>query len=740
MVYNENAPLLVQRGYYPLPTAPVDFKPSKSPVRWIPSLNKFTLLSGWNTRTAPILDPQPGANIGVRCGGGLVAFDYDDEEAALAICEAFDPSPVNKAGQRAWTPFYRADFDVPSEDFFDSNGRKVLQILSTGRQTVIPPSIHPDTKDPYRWTNGKSLYDTALTELPLLPRDYRERILALGYTAKRTLEPVEKVDPETGEITNGFDDGPCAELNDVAIKNLSAWVPELNIYECRRRVGRTASYEGVAQWRDSTTGKTLEERDLNLKISGRGIKDFGDDRGYSALDLVMAARSCSLFEAFEWLEQRVLPKRAGIEVDWDNIANSDDAPSIAPEDGSENNGEERKADEQPKDRRRRINPRPLILPLERDVPRRQFLYGMHYMRGTVSGTIGTGGTGKSTLGLIEAIGMAVGRDLLGNEKFKAPLRVWYHNAEETMEELVRRCVAICKRFEISRDELEENFLVTNGFETPIKVANGGRDVKIDAGLRKEIIDVIGELKIDAVIFDPLVAMHRVHEDFNSALDPVIRDAFGKIAHDTNCAIDLCHHTRKKPAGHDGEYTVADSRGGQSLIDALRGARVLNTMSKTEATNFDLREDDRFDYMRLSRGKANMVRRGTIGWYRFVPIELDNGSEDEGVAGDTVAVLERWTPPQDSDLVRQPTYEDRKYWLGALQYGEYRYDSRSPDWFGFKIADRLGADRNDPKQMKVVAAILDDLIEEGTFKIESRKDARRMLREFVVPGVLAGIDP
>ena len=43
-------------------------------------------------------------------------------------------------------------------------------------------------------------------------------------------------------------------------------------------------------------------------------------------------------------------------------------------------------------------------------------------------------------------------------------------------------------------------------------------------------------------------------------------------------------------------------------------------------------------------------------------------------------------------------------------------------------------------MKVVAAILDDLIEEGTLKIESKKDAKRMLREFVVPGVLGGLDP
>jgi hypothetical protein len=333
MICDQNAPRLVAQGYYPLPTSPVDFKPSKAPVKWMPGYNKFVLFSGWNERTAPVLTPQPGANIGVRCGDGLVGFDFDDEEAALVISEAFDASPVNKAGQRAWTPFYRADFDVPSEDFFDASGRKVLQILSTGRQTVIPPSIHCDTREPYRWTNGKSLYDTPLTDLPLLPRDYRDRILALGYTSSKQAAPeTETVYPETGEIQNGFDDSPCADLNQIAIRNLAKWVPDLNLYKCRRRVGRTASYEAIATWRESTTGKALEERAPNLKISGVGIKDFGDDRGYSALDLVMAARSCSLAEAFEWLEQRVLPKKPDIDIDFNKIIEAQDAPSTVPED------------------------------------------------------------------------------------------------------------------------------------------------------------------------------------------------------------------------------------------------------------------------------------------------------------------------------------------------------------------------------------------------------------------------
>ena len=547
----------------------------------------------------------------------------------------------------------------------------------------------------------------------------------------------QKQEREERERENGFGDSPCAELNTAALKNLEAWVTSL-LPDAKRRKGRYPAYDAVNPSRPSSTGRPYEQRNRNLGIVGSGIKDFGTGKGYSPLDLVMAVRDSSLAEAFSWLEERLLPKNPDIEIDLDKIIEAQESPSIMSDAGDDDG---HGGDEQPKEtpKRRRINPMPLILPRERDVPRRQFLYGMHYMRGTVSGTIGTGGTGKSTLGLIEGIGMSVARDLLGGEKFKAPLRVWYHNAEETMEELTRRCVAICKHFNVSAEEFEKNFLVTNGFETPIKVANGGRDVKIDAALRKEIIDVIAELKIDVVIFDPLVAMHRVHEDFNSALDPVIRDAFCKIAHDTNCSIDLCHHTRKKAAGQDSEYTVADSRGGQSFIDAVRGARVLNTMSKSEATNFDLSEESRFDYMRLSRGKANMVRRGIIGWYQFTAVDLDNGSEEEGIAGDSVGVLRRWDPPKDSELVRQPTYEDRQHLLGALQYGEYRYDPRSPEWFGFKIADRLGADKKEPRQMKVVAAILDDLIEEGTFKIEERRDKERKLREFVVPGILAGVE-
>ena len=62
----------------------------------------------------------------------------------------------------------------------------------------MPPSIHPDTQEPYRYVNGRSLQDISPSELPPLPRDYRERILALGYTlgkATKTEEPSREPEP-----------------------------------------------------------------------------------------------------------------------------------------------------------------------------------------------------------------------------------------------------------------------------------------------------------------------------------------------------------------------------------------------------------------------------------------------------------------------------------------------------------------------------------------------------------------
>jgi RecA-family ATPase len=63
---------------------------------------------------------------------------------------------------------------------------------------------------------------------------------------------------------------------------------------------------------------------------------------------------------------------------------------------------------------RKIQATPFIFRPPETLPRRQWLYGRHYIRRFVSGTVATGGMGKSALALVEALAMATGRDLLAH--------------------------------------------------------------------------------------------------------------------------------------------------------------------------------------------------------------------------------------------------------------------------------------------------------------------------------------
>src|SRR5262245_51791034 len=189
-VYDTNAPKLVERGYFPLSIGPG----VKKPQHFVPSLNEFHDMQGWNHPSLrPETSPQPGAGVGVRCGKQadgtyIVALDWDDDEAAIAAMGAFPPT-VTKEGQRGYTAFYLSSKPVPSRDF-KVKGRSVVQVLSDGKQTVLPPTIHPDTGRPYIWTSDYTLYNVRSNELVQLPDDYIERIEALlwplGY------EPEEK--------------------------------------------------------------------------------------------------------------------------------------------------------------------------------------------------------------------------------------------------------------------------------------------------------------------------------------------------------------------------------------------------------------------------------------------------------------------------------------------------------------------------------------------------------------------
>ena len=288
------------------------------------------------------------------------------------------------------------------------------------------------------------------------------------------------------------------------------------------------------------------------------------------------------------------------------------------------------------------------------LPPREFLFGKHYQRRTVSGTVAPGGTGKSSLVMVECIAMATARNLL-DEDVNERVRVWYHNGEDNMTELERRVFAICQHYRIPQEDLEGWFFMTSGNEVPLRVAESYNQVRmsINHQLIKCITDAITDNKIDVCALDPLVTLHGVRESDPGQMDQVIR-IFTRIADTQNCAIDLSHHTRKLAPGASAEdHTVDDMRGAKAISDAMRAVRMLNIMTPPDAENAGLMELERSNYFRIDRAKANYSGPAKKAvWRQFMNVDLPNG--------DAVGVVGTWLfPGQDGAASPQRTELERK---------------------------------------------------------------------------------
>jgi hypothetical protein len=266
-----------------------------------------------------------------------------------------------------------------------------------------------------------------------------------------------------------------------------------------------------------------------------------------------------------------------------------------------------------------------------------WIYGNHYMRRTVSGTVAPGGTGKSSLSVGEAIVMAYAlRNILG-EGATERLRVWYHSGEEPMEILRLRIAAFCLHHGISESEIFPEWLVlTTKKEFPFRVAEGYSEIRVNDPLLARMAQQIKERGIVVAIFDPLVKMHRISEQDPGKMDQVA-SAFQELAEECNIGIDLVHHTRKKPAGNgDSDYTADDVRGAGALKDALRSVRILNQLTDKELATIP--EHERKRYFRVSLVKANysLIDRDTT--YQLVTAQIPNEQLTE------MGVVTLWTPP------------------------------------------------------------------------------------------------
>jgi hypothetical protein len=273
----------------------------------------------------------PGANVGMvlgtvaRPGLHAAAIDVDADDPAVvdAIVRCLPASPMQKRGRKGVTLFYAAPKSITSRSFDDHRisreagvPRRLVDVL-TGfqtRQTVCPPSVHPDTMQAYEWLAGP----VAASDLPLFDDDamtvLEETLQQFGYDPAQARggrgERKPYVPTDAGYTTGDAFDG----AKRAALKNVGAWIHDVdNLHGLRPARG---GFEAVSLMRDSSSGQPLAKRKRNLSIQANGITDFGTGETFSAIDLVAHHNGLTVSEALTWLEDRLgLGASDGITID-----------------------------------------------------------------------------------------------------------------------------------------------------------------------------------------------------------------------------------------------------------------------------------------------------------------------------------------------------------------------------------------------------------------------------------------
>jgi hypothetical protein len=282
---------LVDNGYSAIPLMPGTKRPGNYTMKNWHGANDWQRFCDRvpTTIETDAWSKWPDAGVCVAIGHQLkvIDIDTDDPELLVAVQAVLPDSEVKKRGKKGFSAFYRGSPTIRSQSF-SVGMQRIVDLLCHGRQTVSPPTIHPDTGQPYAWVSNETLLNVDVHALPLLPDNITELLAAaltpFGY------QPEEK----PHRVVAGGGDSYWREVNDTALKNLPAWVPDLRL-KGTKKSGR--GYRVTAEWRGV--------EGANVSIHPGGIKDWGNDESHTPIDIVMKAIGVDLNSATNFLAERL---------------------------------------------------------------------------------------------------------------------------------------------------------------------------------------------------------------------------------------------------------------------------------------------------------------------------------------------------------------------------------------------------------------------------------------------------
>jgi predicted P-loop ATPase len=197
-----------------------------------------------------------------------------------------------------------------------------IDLLGTGRQVVLPPSIHPDTLKPYRWERPLDL-DAADLGLPCAPEISADYIAKLTEAVTDTYK-FESIEPLT--FRPGQLEAELREIPDSRIDDYHSWIALGQALHHQFGGGR----RGYDLWLEhSKRSEKFSEREMTGKWRGFGRSRRVPVTMASVRQWVLETRRERTLSEFDEVDAFDGPPTAPPTVTDDDLLGGDPAPATA---------------------------------------------------------------------------------------------------------------------------------------------------------------------------------------------------------------------------------------------------------------------------------------------------------------------------------------------------------------------------------------------------------------------------
>lgn len=220
-----------------------------------------------------------------------------------------------------------------------------------------------------------------------------------------------------------------------------------------------------------------------------------------------------------------------------------------------------------------------------------------------------GGTGKSTLTLLELATLAGGAETLYGRPVLRHGPVVFISGEDSREVIAARLR------EITADNgmlgkiatIIQRFFVADVSGSAFRLTTITNDIVVASDDVNRLIDSLQAIKPIAVVIDPLASFTVGEARTNDAEQAIIGVA-RQIRNALGCCVTLVHHVGKQNS-REGAVDQYAFRGGSALADGARMVKILTRLDAAQwlkATGTDLAEDDQG--IRLTVAKSTYVQK------------------------------------------------------------------------------------------------------------------------------------